>query len=372
MQNTERKKTNKILTPQKHSKDSKTAAGWRIQELLNEAIQNVFAPRGKYIPVLAIAITLGIGSATLQTLELAQLDNAIQTAADKSVGVLYPIDPQGKPAQTNRVSCEQLATNPTVTAAGALNPEGRKHFTQLGSPAPVYTASHTLLPQLKQYDALIGTQLIALPAGTVINLGQTEKPGQRPLKTLVVAEKQLAQSSSIIIGLPPAQKTESTKNCTIVLSPKIPLDEKLNTLAAQLQTETTNILLAPVTQNIPNPYTAYQARTTKYVPYALALILAALLVTTVKARSSELACYRLSGTQNAGLWLLLLLENFTVASFFTAAALAVNAFFTNAEPLLKSSAMLQDLSAGIVVATVAALLNIHQIKKSGIDLAKDR
>lgn len=339
---------------------------WRFSGLVREGFRNVFARGARLLPVVALAGLFGTGAVALLAVDQRALAGELAALDAQGRGVLtYTALSPERPALIERSSCEALAEQPGVTAAGNVIDIGAIDALPFAVDAQSRRASTTLIPQLSEVDVVIGRALI---------------PHRDRLRVLVQGESLLAEASAparegtgdaytLTFPLRPADRL--TPHCMVILDPLTQATEVMATQLAQLSTAGNPITGHQFFRASNDPIADYLSRMSRFVPLALGLVGGFVTGIITRARSSELAVYPLSGTSRASLLTLLLIENLLIAGIAAATATGA-ALLLESMLLTPTTAITAGLQLAGAWAFTAMLTTLDIPLRRPTDLAKDR
>lgn len=339
---------------------------WRLSDLIREAVRNVFGPGARLLPAVAVAGLLGASSVALLAFEQDSLWQRVDdlTAQGRGVVIFAESSPE-RPTQVTRESCEGLATQPGVDAAGIIVEVGRVDAAPFAVDAPIRRASTTLFPELREVDLIVGSTLASHN-----DLFRVLIHGQPFLAKVGDAARE-GTGTALGLTAPLLPSDVAAGQCVVILDPLVDAEAVTSVLYAQLDLSG-NDLTAREALNAPvDPLGDYLARLGRFAPLILGLIGGFITGILTRTRVSELAVYRLSGTSRESLSVLLAIESILIAGVTASAASAAALCLV---PLLLDAAT--AIVAGIAMAgcwALAAILTTIDIPfQRPTDLAKDR
>lgn len=342
-------------------------SGWRRATLRREALRNVTARGSRLGGVVLVAALLGAVTGAALVSEWRTLHDDLGDLAleGRGVVVLASGDPAA-PARIDVASCRALAAHPAVARAGGFREAASRSFVQLGPLVPVTEVDPALVPGLARAAAVVGNrlgsfraplQLEGLDGSRLLAVGGEPEPsGLAGLNTAVA------------VALP--ADLAATSQCAVVLEPLADLGATVPQLLAAVRADV-DLVAAPAQPGGFDVVGAYDARPSRFLPLGIGLLAAGFAAVVTRARSSEIAVYRLSGSTRVEVVRLLLLEQVLAAGALVAAgSLALVAGIglapaAPAHPIWVAIAGLTWLAA----AGPAALL---ATRRSPADLARDR
>lgn len=342
---------------------------WSTGDLIAEGFRNALAPGSRLRIVLVLAVLLGVGFVAFRLLEISVLVKQVETLSDKgrNILIIQGSDPD-QPARIDRRSCEKLSKGPNVALSGMLLEQGRSSFPQLGAAVPVYAASPTLIPELAEFDAVVGEELTESEAGQSLLIVQ----GTQTLNAVAGGHRPvgLSVNSAVVIGIPESVRTSG--HCFVVLQPTQNLAKETPSILAQLQVADNPAIGAPLSAESIDPFSVFRERPSHIVPTAIGILMAALLLLTAQLRSSEIAAYRLSGTSRISMLRLLSFESCISASIFWLSGAFSTAVVASQGAYYVLSMLADLLVAAMTSIFVSSVLYYFVVRRSPMDLAKDR
>jgi len=318
-------------------------------------------------PVLALAVLAGSGSSAFILVETESLRKEVQALADDGHNVLTfsALKPE-EPTLISRASCEALATQSGVRAAGVLEPERELNVLPVGNRLPAQRASITLFPELKDADLLVGPKLSDHASG-----GFVVRIGDEPAKAVVAEPHAEGLGTGFGITLPPRASASTSEHCVVILDPFADAQTTRDALAAQLHTSgnavTSTELLVPTN----DPVDTYLKRPSRWLPLLLGALGALATAISTRLRASEIAVYRMSGTSATSVVSLLTVEALLIAG--TAAASAATASAVLAKGHLDATVpVVWGLAMAGVWTLTSIVASLDLAVRSPNDLAKDR
>ncbi len=340
--------------------------GWRLRHLAREAVRNVLGQGARMAPMVLLAVLLGAGAVAFAAVEAATLRTDLSDLAWRGRGVAtYASASQGQPVEITRASCDSLATQPGVLAAGLLTDPVERSIRPGGIDIVTRRASPALLPQLSHTDALIGAAIIDRTGTFLTRIDQSLLQAQ----TTVEQREGLGASHSVFLALGP--ENTSGPFCLAVLDPLVDAAAIAPVHLAALDAAGGRLTATEALQATSDPVDVFLTRPSRFLPLLLGLLGAIATVIGYRLRTSELAVYRLSGTSRASMLQLLGLEVLTVtgvaATSAAAAALALRAHLLD-----PGTAVLWGLAMAGTWALVTIVATADLALRRPTDLAKDR
>jgi hypothetical protein len=340
---------------------------WKGGPLLREALVNVFGAGSRFRALAIIAVVAGAGLAAVSAIDSVALQRELHEDALANRNLVSISAGQGNAASISRASCEDLVHDPDVTAAGMLFTQPTEDFVQLGSEVPVFEASQSLVPQLNSAGAVIGHGLasrfagdLKMPDGTVLlaRLG-VEQPDALSLDTAVT------------VAIPASVKSGSS--CYVVLSQYARVTRVDTRLISELRWSGTSLVAEPQYQEAVNPIDQYLARLTLYLPFAIGLLLGLSAGIVNRARATEWATYRLSGTSPRSAALLMFLEQAHLAAAFAlSGCLATVVFGLNGLETSESSVVISIVCGATLWLIATAISGYDLVLRAPTTLVKEK
>lgn len=342
------------------------ADGWRLADLVREALHNTFATGARLLTAVALVGMLGTASVAFLMLEQRAMDEQIQALTAQGRGVVHYAEASAdRPTLIDRASCEALAHAPGVQTAGIVLDAGRADALPFAIDAVAQRVSSTLIPELGRVDVLLGPTLAshAGPFRTLVH--------GHPFEAAVAPGSRQGTSTSFALSFPLLPGDDAAGQCAVILDPLVVAGDVAATHIAQLATRGNPLTAQEALRSPVDPIEAYLARMGRHLPLALGLLGGILTAVITRTRTSELAVYRLSGTSRTSLLTLLALENLLVAGT-TAAVTAITSLALTTHLLDPATAIVAGLTIAGTTALTATLATIDIPFRRPTDLAKDR
>ncbi|MGO4536738.1 hypothetical protein [Leifsonia sp. 2MCAF36] len=339
---------------------------WRLGELVREATLNVINPRSKMIATLIVATVLGSACAAFYAFESERFSEQLITLESRGANIVsFRAASPDADISISRKSCEGLSRVRGVKRAGLLKNEGSRDVPEIGAKTTIFTASATLFPGLSTSDGLIGMSLVGEGVRTV-----TLAPSDTRALSAAPRQPEGIPTNAAIV-LPLAADSSSGSQCVVELARFQNSRIDIPTLASQLDVRGGSIVGRVQLRLTTDPVAEWANRPGQFVGVAggaIGGLLASLLVWT---RSSEVATYRLSGTNRRSLALLLTIESLLASGVFAfSGALAV---WTVRSSSVSTPEVLYWLFAGSASWWVAALLGtMRSIAVSPAAMTRER
>lgn len=341
---------------------------WRIGQLIREAVKNVFAPRSRLYGLVLLAVAIGVAVPLYSAWESTQLTDRLQRESllGRNVLVVAAVDKAHRPASIDRRSCEAVASDDDVIAAGITEPEGPADFPQIGAGIPVLAVSTTLLPQLEQHGAIVGSALRS--GGGAFELLMPQGIAEKA----IVGSKEpeaIGTNSAVAVNLAPDVTSSST--CDVVLSATANALDASNRIVSELRSTGGPIIATQSFSEPEDPIKVFENRPEQFLPLLLALAVALSAGTLNRLRTGEWAAYRMSGTSPRSLFVVITLEQTalagTMATVAAATTLAVGGY------LIAPVAPVLFAGAGAALWIIGATLMSFDLPlRKPTSLAKDR
>lgn len=290
-----------------------TATGWRPEALAREGVLNALFAGARTWLILAFALLAGSGQVAFHSLEWRQLQSQIEAAEAAGRNVLVVTGDPEAPAAIDVASCEALSEVSGVRAAGVLVPQSRTWIDQAGMALLTIQASPTLVPELGAAEAVLGSEIPSTPATLITGLGDG------PRRAVAAAPRPTGIDINSALVVPRPSGMLHTSECIVELDRFAQHATMTPLLVASLTTDG-QPLVARATPQPVEPAETYATRLGRFVPLVIGVIGALLGLVTLRARGSEVAAYRLSGTSVRDTYRILLLEQATHAGILCAGA----------------------------------------------------
>lgn len=342
---------------------------WRERSLVSEAVANVISPGSKLRRAAMAGIVLGLALVGFRFMELSSFQAQIDSLAmaGRNLVVLQGTTPERHP-RISRGSCESLSATSGVLRSGPLVEISRNTFPQLGPSIPVFGSGPTLFPELSSSDAVVGAELIALKGGQRLNLVLNDQTFQsrigKPLPSGIPV------NSSVVVGLDANAK--HVDRCYVFLDQRQEVSTASPALIARLHVHDQPVTATSVFPDSLDPYAQYRARPTAPLPNSIGAALGVLVAFTASLRSSELAAYRLSGTNALSLFRLLAYESIVVSGLFWMSGSLGLLFISELNFTERIGLLASLLAAAAVAVLVSMTFSVFQCRRSPMELSKDR
>lgn len=271
--------------------------GWSWGSSLRESILNILHGRG-FVELVG-AVIVGSTLAALYTVQWVTLDSALE--AERSVGrdlvTFGPLRQSDSDFRITVASCSNLAKDLSVAQAGVIVPQGFVDIAQLGPKVPLVGVSAGLLPPMNGRDAYLGSALGADLVGA--EQGQTfaiDVDGHEVLQTAILERfpDGIPVNSALVAPLDPV--VVSSPSCVAQLVPFTDAPSAVPRLAASLTISGGQMVAtvgAPSTFDVVD---AFLGRLERYLGPVVGVAMGLASAMYLRARGSEIAAYRLSGT----------------------------------------------------------------------------
>lgn len=326
---------------------------WRVSLIANEALRNVFNLRSRlYLAALVAAIT-GVGAGFLGVLTsnaaLQEIDDA--NMRGRSVVIFGSLDPLF-PAAIDRSSCEALAEETFVRAAGVIVAGPEVSVLQIGNNIPTNRVSLSLLPELRVSKTVLGSALRPTggPASLVVDNQNTGR-----FRVAPAFPSGINLNSSLNVALEPGV-TEGP-SCTVLFDDFADIETSIPKAQAALKVLNGSVLPNRVFVPSTDPVSSYLDGWLKWFPLAAGLMCGASTAVIQSARQSEFAVYRVSGMSSTSSLLLAGLESAIVGGLYAWASVTITAV-SHSHLIAPMSAALSHLIGGVVAAVAGGLIGV--------------
>lgn len=343
---------------------------WKLTLLAREATKNVLARRARLFSLLAIAILAGVAQVAFLAFESVALRAQLDTLAAQGRNVVaFESSDRDAPIDISRVRCEALADVSGVQFAGLFEPDPRASFVQLGRDVAIARASDTLVPNLREYDAVIGAALT--PSRGELRLTVQDGTSEEGTLNAIVGGTPPGIGADAVVLRPLSPLDVSGSTCFAVLDRLADAQSMIPLLQAQLVVSGGAVVGNPQLRLPLDSVTVFLQRPTIYAPVALGILGGVIAGIVTLLRSSELAAYRFAGTSPRSLLIILTMEQMLMGGVLfasgTAAALVL-------APHLMSvmAAVIGVATAGAAWIVVASAISVIAAVRNPTRLAKDR
>ena len=340
---------------------------WSLRFIVREASKNVFSVHSRLYGVLIFAIVVGVGSPLYSAWESVQLRQQLseEALAGRGTFIVAAADLMA-PVQIQRSSCEALASEPDIVGAGMVNAAGSFDITQIGTNIPVVEASASLIPDLRERDAIVGSALrirgpgfrLQMPNGYVA----TARVG-------VPEPDAIGTNSAITVALPPS--VQNGTSCIIRVSELADVRAVASRVIPEIRSVGGALAMTYRFSEPRDPVQVFLARPDRFLPLLLAIAGAIVVGFLNRLRTSEWAAYRMSGTSPRTVILIQGFENIAIAGCFATASGLTSAalceYFVS-----PASTVLMGLAAAVGWVFVASVIGTDVALRRPSDLAKDR
>jgi hypothetical protein len=340
---------------------------WSTLALIREACLNTFGWRSRGAASLWVAVAFGSGLAVYAALQWTTYQTALLALESQGAGTItFAAADNRVPVSVSRASCESLAGESGVVAAGIIADLGRSDFAQLGSSVAVLEASPSLVTELIAHDGVVGSSLV----GTVVSREiYSPRFGAVSTATRSSLEGRLGIGSAVTFSL--GASVTHAPSCTVVLKKYASVREVTPGLQSQLVT-TGGAVIASERLRSPYPVTTeYLNRLERYLPILVGGVGAVMALIQYKVRGSELAAYRLSGTSKDDLTKLLTFEQILLAGTMAASG-ATTTYVLKSEFEFPHVAVLWLLLGSLAWIATFALACPVISRQNPISMAKER
>lgn len=340
---------------------------WSFAALLVEAWRNLLSARSRVFPVLLLAVAAGVVAAASMIFSSVTFTSLMQSRFTEGRTVLvFEAGARESPVTISRVSCERLSEIAGVRASGFVLAEGRSNYLPGGAEVPVNRVSTTILHALSDGYAVFGPNLLT-PSGATFRYTS----GGDVLTGVQGSPQPEGVPTNSAVSVPLRATDHSASACTVVLAPFAQPEHAIPALRAALEMSGGDVVARRVSNDTINPLDQYLNRAERFLPLLLGLGGGLVQALINRTRRFELAAYRLSGTSQRSLLVLLCVEaaiaaGAVAASFSGLALLAAGELRGLLAPALSAVAM----AAMWFVTSVTASLPVANA--SAAELARDR
>lgn len=346
---------------------------WRLGYLAREAALNVFGRSSRMLPLVVLAVLAGVGSSAFSAVESVAFRASLDELAELGRGVvLFGAAPSSPPASIDRASCEAPAAEPGVERAGLAIRGGFIDVSPIGANLPTMRASTTLFPALTTADIVIGYALgHAFTEGSDETFSVLARGAEDTTLAVVGSDDVDALGANSVILLPLQVTDTHGEQCVVMFDELADTAHGLAAYGSQLSAAGSDVTGYEVLPDAVSPISAYLNRPGRFLPLLLGLMGAIAAGIGYRLRASEIAVYRLSGSEPAAVLALMTIEVLLVAGTALASSVAAALVLAWAyrDPTV---AML----GGVVLAGTWAVLTIGMCFDLALrrptDLAKDR
>jgi hypothetical protein len=339
---------------------------WKFGSIAREAAKNVFIRGSRLVFVVVMAVAISGLEVGLRYAEVAGLKNDLEAAQQGGYNVLvFQSADADAGVAISRSSCEGLNSSLAVERAGLIIAEGRKNVFPFGTAIPVYRASSTLIPELTQAGAVVGSSLEVDAMRPTFRIEETIFEGQ-----LIESQPQGLPINGAI-AFPLRFDDVASPQCIVVLHRFASGASMLPILQLQLDASGSQVSGLIVESSGVGIIESF-LRSPLQLSFLILGVIGGLIVSlTTRNRRGELATYLLVGSSRSSVALLLLLE----AGFVSIVALLCSLSFQVVAASPTDSAFLlamlrsTGLALGLLVGASSGLLTIIG---RPIDLAKER
>lgn len=339
---------------------------WAFSLLAREALHNVFGRSARLWSAVLLATVFGAGAVAQLALEQAGLRAELGSLTREGMGVMILREASPEhPAEITRESCERLAGTTGVAAAGLVIPTGRVALDPITMDSASQRASASLFPDLRHVDLLVGQTLSAHAEEFRVLVDGVALQAKVPAQT----RDGLGAAHQLTSPLLPGDRL--AKQCVVVLDAFTRAARVMPSKIAQTDVVGNAIVAQEVMAPTSDPVGSYINRPGRWLFAALGVFGGLVTGIISRARASELAGYRLSGTSRSSLFLLLALEALCVAGVTVAASSVAGLVLA---PWLFTP--LTAVTGGIACATtwmlVSCATTVDLALRKPTELAKDR
>jgi hypothetical protein len=341
---------------------------WRIGDLVREAVLDTFSVGGRSILALVAAVAISSATAAWAVWETRMFDQTLIELGDRgrNVVVISSAMPDVA-ASISRGSCESLIDLPGVLRAGVVVQEGRDDVFPFGVDIPLYRVSSTLMPELADAEAVVGSAVADQPGGSA----QRISIGDIAVEAVVGERQPTGVDVNSGVSLPASVNQADAENCFVVLDRRADVTSWAPSLVSELKSSGPPLGAIAVLQEPTDARQAYLDRATRFIPLAAGTFVGILFGLLTISRASELATYRLSGTSARDLLVMLSMQSLLVGGIVSASAAVASTPLSpiGADP---SVIAMRAIEMGAIAAVVSSLLASSVALRRPTDLAKDR
>jgi len=338
---------------------------WRTHLLAREAVKNVFSLRARLFPYALSALLLGSLSAIALTAQWAGFASSIDDMRLQGRGVFIAgASSEKNPISIERSSCEDLSDLPTVVRAGFVVNLGRQQILPLGGGIPTLAVSPSLLPQLRDHQALVGSALSKDGfSGHLAMSGVTVAAAQGK-----VAPAGVDVNSAVSVPLPATITANS--QCVIEMDWRAtPRD--VSTAISSLTVNGGNVAAVAAYRESPSAVAAFIERPERWLPVLLGVIGGLATSLAVRSRRGELAAYLYGGASPRALAKLITFEC-TLIGGLAATSGGVTMVALSPFAISPSAGALGALATGAIWVSASLPLAMQTAMVSPVDLGKGR
>jgi hypothetical protein len=342
--------------------------GWSPGLLQREALLNVLGRSSRLRVFILIAVFLGASQVTFSAMQAVTLERTLDVDGNQGRNVLiFRSASSESKVEIDRASCDSLVEVRGVQRAGLIIPASRETFFQLGPTVPVVRASATLIPGLKEHDAVIGEAI--WQGSSPVRLASPNEGG--PLEAVIGTVQPAGIDTNSAVTLALRIDQVSGPLCFAVLEKHARADDFLPSLQSTLRVAGGTIAGAEILRLPIDPLDVFLLRPERWLPAVLGVLggLSAGLLN--RSRSGELAVYRLSGTSARSLALLLFLEQFLLAGILVTAGTVASVALSRYLPGV-AGPICWSVVSGSAWLTVSTLTTLGMLFRSPMELGKDR
>ncbi|CAH0198919.1 hypothetical protein SRABI76_01965 [Microbacterium oxydans] len=341
------------------------ARGWRLRFLVREAVKNVTGTRSRMLPYTISALLAGVLTAIAFTAQWASFEDSVSQFQLKGRSVyLIEASSDERPVSIERSSCERLGELGTVERAGIIVSLGRGPVAPLGGSIPVLGASATLISELEDGHALVGS---AISPRDFVGFVDTAD-GVLPASTGAMQPAGIDTNSALTVPLPVT--TDSGTQCIVEMDWRATAQD-VSAAAASLHVEGGNITAVPAYRESSSVIDAFLERTERWLPILLGLLGGLATSLAVRSRRGELAAYLFGGASPRAAATLVMLEVAFIGGIAVtsggATILALSAF-TSAP----AAGAIAVLALGATWVASALPLSVQMAMVSPVELGKGR
>ncbi len=343
-----------------------THSSIRIVDVAIEAAHNLTPWSSRGFVAIVVAVLVGaVSGGVLSSATHAHLSEvAREDLSGAQVVVIGDSSAPGGPT-ISRTSCESLASDPFVRAAGTYRISQYRTFTQVGSVAVIEAS-----PQLLDFQGrtvLMGDELArSAQLATTGVLTETDSPDQtHDYKVGPTMPTGIDVNGSLSVARVPDAMVRS---CVVWLRSSVQAERALPVVVARLDMIGSGPLPVRASPESAQAQVRFARSTDGWTAVAWGALAGAAAGLFRRFRPSEAISYRLSGFTRAHLAQLVIMEDATCAAVLVLAGLAI--LTADPAPVLALSNALWLAAAGSAFLTTSLLLALLVILPNPVRLAK--
>ena len=339
--------------------------GWPLRFLAREAVKNVTGMRSRLLPYAIFALLAGCLTAIAFTAQWLHFEESIAQLQQKGRSVyLVEASSDEHPVSIERSSCERLGELPTVERAGMIVNLGRGPVAPLGGSVPILGASTTLLPELQDGRALVGSAISPDRFVGFLDTGDDVLPAS----TGTMQPAGIDTNSAVTVPL--SATTVDGTQCIVEMDWRA-TPQDVSVAAAALRADGGNITAVPAYRESSSAIDVFLDRTERWLPILVGLLGGLATSLAVRSRRGELAAYLFGGASPRAVATLVTLECVFIGGIaVTSGVLTMLALSTfTAAP---AAGALAVLALGAVWVASALPLSVQMATVSPVELGKGR